>query len=164
MKERLVDGGGAIPSHDQAAEVAESGDGSLHDPTVAVAAQRATVLRGRTDATAAVRRNQFDAPALQSLPQRIAVIGFVGDHSLRLLTGSAARRNPDRGERLLGEFDFRRGGRVQVLSQRNTAPSTTTIHFVPLPRLVLPTLSPPFWPEQNYRPRRIRSTSVAGAR
>ena len=29
------------------------------------------------------------------------------------------------------------------------APSTTTSHFVPLPRLVLPTLSPPFWPVQN---------------
>src|SRR5512143_3027290 len=33
-------------------------------------------------------------------------------------------------------------------------PSTTTIHFVPLPRLVLPTNSPLFSPEQSCRRRR----------
>src|ERR1700739_2185181 len=31
-------------------------------------------------------------------------------------------------------------------------PSTSTIHFVPLPRLVLPTAEPLFSPEQNCRP------------
>jgi hypothetical protein len=37
-------------------------------------------------------------------------------------------------------------------------PSTTTIHFVPLPRLVLPTHAPLFLPERNCRPRRLRSS------
>src|SRR6266581_1844149 len=33
-------------------------------------------------------------------------------------------------------------------------PSTTTIHFVPLPRLVFPTPAPLFWREQNSRPKK----------
>src|SRR5579859_3462782 len=43
-------------------------------------------------------------------------------------------------------------------------PSTTTIHFVPLPRLVFPTPQPLFSPERNCRPETIRSISIAGAR
>lgn len=120
MKECLVDGGGTIPTYHQSAEVAEPSDGALDDPASAVAAQRTTVLRGWSHPIPLVGSNQFDAPMAQPCPQRIAVIGFVANHPLRLLTGPAARRDPDRGERFLGEFDFRRGRRVQVLSQRNT--------------------------------------------
>jgi len=40
---------------------------------------------------------------------------------------------PDRRERRFREPDFRRGCRVKELSQRRPRPSTTTIHFVPLP-------------------------------
>src|SRR5208283_1290234 len=40
----------------------------------------------------------------------------------------------------------------------------TTIHFVPLPRLVFPTPQPLFSPERNCRPETIRSISIAGAR
>src|SRR6516164_397392 len=43
-------------------------------------------------------------------------------------------------------------------------PSTTTIHFVPLPRLVFPTPQPLFSPERNCRPETLRSISLAGAR
>ena len=42
-------------------------------------------------------------------------------------------------------------------------PSTTTIHFVPLPRLVFPTPASLFSREQNSRPETTRSTSTAGA-
>ena len=45
MKERLVNGCGAIPTYDQSSGVAEPSDGSLDYPTMAVPAQRATVLR-----------------------------------------------------------------------------------------------------------------------
>src|SRR3970040_1524270 len=120
MKERLVNGYGTIPAHNQAAEVAEPSDRALDDPTATVAAQGTSVLRGRPDAPASVRSNQFDAPTVKALAQRIAVISLVADHSLRFLAGAAPRRDPDRGERFLREFDFRRGRRVQVLSQRNT--------------------------------------------
>jgi len=39
-------------------------------------------------------------------------------------------------------------------------PSTSTIHFVPLPRLVLPTAEPPFWPERSCRPGTSLPTST----
>ena len=123
MKERLINGCGAFPAHNQATEVAEPSDGALHDPTMAVAAQRTTVLRGWPDATASVRSNQLDAPTAESLPQRIAVIGLVANHPRGLLARSprpGTVRDADRGKRFLREFDFRRGRRVQVLSQRNT--------------------------------------------
>src|SRR6266571_4757733 len=45
-----------------------------------------------------------------------------------------------------------------------TRPATTTIHFVPLPRLVFPTSAPPFWPGRNCRPETTRSISIAGVR
>src|ERR1700739_4117080 len=44
----------------------------------------------------------------------------------------------------------------EALSSRTPSgrppPSTSTIHFVPLPRLVLPTAEPPFSPERSCRP------------
>jgi hypothetical protein len=123
MKERLVNGSGAIPTHDQSAEVAEPGDGTLDDPAAAVAAQGATILRWWPDSIPLVRDNQFDAPTLQPLPQRIAVISLVGNHSLGLLARSprsGSVRDPNRGEGFFRQLDFRRGRRVQVLSQRNT--------------------------------------------
>ncbi len=123
MKERFVNGGGAIPPHDQSAEVAEPGDGALDGPAAPVAPQRATILRWRSDAAGFVGNNQFDAPMTEPLPQRIAVIGFIGNHALRFLprpTGPGAVPDLDRGERRLREFDFRWGRRVQVVSQRKT--------------------------------------------
>jgi hypothetical protein len=120
MKERLVNSCGAIPTYHQSAEVAEPGDGALDDPTMAVPAQSATVLSRGPHPIPLVRCNQFDAPTVQSFAQRIAVIGLVANHPLRLLAGPATRRDPDRGERFLRKSDFRRGRRVQVLSQRNT--------------------------------------------
>jgi len=41
-------------------------------------------------------------------------------------------------------------------------PSTSTIHFVPFPRLVFPTASPPFWQPRSCRPGRSRPTATAG--
>jgi hypothetical protein len=41
-------------------------------------------------------------------------------------------------------------------------PSTTTIHFVPLPRLVFPTSAPLFSPGRNCRPGTTRSSSTVG--
>src|ERR1700681_4019973 len=70
----------------------------------------------------------------------------------------------DRRERRLGEFDFRRNAEQRWSLRGTPRPSTTTIHFVPLPRLVFPTPQPLFSREQNSRPKTIRSTSTAGAR
>jgi len=48
-------------------------------------------------------------------------------------------------------------------SQRKTRPSTTTIHFVPLPRLVFPTPQP-FFAGAKTPSRNDSLTSIAGAR
>src|SRR5271163_4556365 len=53
----------------------------------------------------------------------------------------------------------------EALSSRTPSgrppPSTSTIHFVPLPRLVLPTAEPLFSPERNCRPESSPPTSAA---
>jgi len=124
MKERAIDRERAVVAHDQASEVSQPGVGALHDPSPSVAPQGSTVLCRRANAVFFVRTNQFDPPLPQALPQRIAVIRFVGDHPHRLLPRTArvmTSSYPDRRERRLREPDFRRGGRVKVVSQRKTA-------------------------------------------
>ncbi len=123
MKERPVNLERAVVAHYQAAVVPQPADGSLDDPAAPIPPQRATVLCCRSNAIPFVRADQFDPTLPQTLPQRIAVIGFVGNHAHRLLPRSArmmASAYADRRERGLGEPDFRRGCRVKVVSQRNT--------------------------------------------
>src|SRR5208337_467222 len=63
------------------------------------------------------------ASLLQAHAQRVAVISLVGNQPLRFLPWAAvavAVGDADRGEGDFGEFDFRRRGRSQVLSQRKT--------------------------------------------
>jgi hypothetical protein len=123
MKKRFVNGCGAIPTHDQSAEVAEPSDGALDGPATAVPAQRATVLRRWPDPIPLVRGNQFDPATAETFPKRVTVIRLVGDYPPGFLAWSARPRavpNLDGGERFLRQFDFRRGRRVQVVSQRKT--------------------------------------------
>src|SRR5258708_2836897 len=124
MKERAVDRERTVVADDQAPEVAEPGVGALDDPSPSVAPQRSTVLRRGPHTIPLVRTDQFNSSLPQPLPQRIAVIGFIGDHPQRFLPRTARVMTPpypDRRERRLGEFDFRRGRRVKVVSQRKTA-------------------------------------------
>src|SRR5882724_6252875 len=124
MKERPVDRERAVVSHNQAAEIAEPGVGAFDDPSPLVTSQRATVLRRRFLSVCAMWRNQFDASPCQALAQRIAVVSLVGDDPHRLLPWPTRTMTPtymDRGERGFREPDFRRGRRVKVVSQRNTA-------------------------------------------
>ena len=123
MKERPVDSERAVVADDQAPEVSQPTDGAFHDPTPPVSPQRAAILRRRTNAIPLVWADQFDSPLPQPLSQRIAVVGFVGNHPHGLLTRSARTVTPsyaDRRERRLRKPDFRRGCRVKVVSQRNT--------------------------------------------
>ena len=80
MKERAIDRERAVVAHDQAPEVTEPGVGAFDNPSSPVTPQRSTVLRLRFLSVAAMWHDQFNAPLPQSFAQRIAVIGFVGDH------------------------------------------------------------------------------------
>src|SRR6202162_333413 len=124
MKERAIDRKRAVVSHGQASKVSQPSVGALHDPSPSVAPQGSTVLCRRSNAIDFVRTDQFDPPLPQALPQRIAVIRFVGNDPQRLLPRTARAMTPsysNRRERRFREFDFRRGCRVKVVSQRKTA-------------------------------------------
>src|SRR5271157_340558 len=124
MKERAVDRERAVVAHHQAPEVPEPGVGAFDDPPPLVAPQCSAVLRGRSNAILPVRTDQLDPPTLQAIPQRIAIIGLVGDHAHGLLPrspGTMGSTYADGRERRFREPDFRRGCRVKVVSQRKTA-------------------------------------------
>ncbi len=116
MKEALVNGQRAVIAHHQSSVVAEPSEGALHDPASLITAQGPTVLRWRFAPILPVRGNPFDATGRQLPAQRIAIVTAVGNQAARLLPVPY----PERLERRLDEFDFRRESRVKVVSQRNT--------------------------------------------
>jgi len=123
MKERLVNGKGAIVAHDESAEVAEPSKGAFHGPPTAIAAQRSAILGRGLAPVLAMRDDQLDTPRRQLFPQRIAIIAAVGDEANRLLPRTpSSMPTPylDRRERRFDELDLRGGGRVKVVSQRKT--------------------------------------------
>jgi hypothetical protein len=123
MKEGSVDLERAVIAHDQAPVVPQPADGAFDNRATPIPSQCATVLRRRANAILLVRADQFDPATLQSLSQRIAAVGFVGNHPHRFLQRSAGTMAPsytDRRKSRLREPDFRRGCGVKVVSQRNT--------------------------------------------
>src|SRR5215831_971480 len=123
MKEPTIDRQRTVVAHGQTSVVAQPRKGALNDPASLVSPQGSAVLRGRLASPFTMRNDQLDAAPSELLAQRIAVVAAVGDHPLRLLSrpaGMMPSPHSDRRERRLREFDFRRGCRVKVVSQRNT--------------------------------------------
>lgn len=122
MKERSIGFESIVPSNDKPSVVSEPGEDTLHFPSFAVAAQRASVLQRRFDAALAMGTDDFDAALGQALAKRVAVVSFVHDQPLRL----GARTPPSRPghshgfQRFFGQRDFARGCRVKSVSQRKT--------------------------------------------
>ena len=124
MKECAKDCERAVVAHHQALDVSEPCVGAFDDPAPPVTPQGSAILRRGPHAILLVRTDQFDRALPETLPQRIAVISFVGNHAERLLPRTARAMTStysDRRERRLRELDFRRGCRVKVVSQRKTA-------------------------------------------
>ena len=95
--------------------------GSFNDPSTFVAPQFAAIVISPLLVVAAVGNNQFDAPFLPPLAQRIGIISAVRDHTLRFLPGpSFAPRDADFLERGVRKRNFCRRGTFQPNSQRNT--------------------------------------------
>src|SRR5208282_6752070 len=108
MKERPVDFERAVIAHHETAEISQPSEGALYRPASFVAPQDPPILRRRTAAVRAVRRDQQDAASAQPLPQRVAVIALVGNHPQRLLPRTPRTMPPayaDRRERRLREPD-----------------------------------------------------------
>ena len=73
-----------FPAGDEPPRIVQPSKEPFDLPTAAIAAQGATVLRGRIHATHVVRSDQLDAVAIaQSLIQPFAVIGAVADQPLQ---------------------------------------------------------------------------------
>src|ERR1700689_383659 len=73
-----------FPASDDAAIIMEPSKEALDFPATPVAAQHAAVLRDGFAAVPAARRDQFHAKMFADpLIQRIAVVSFVADQSLR---------------------------------------------------------------------------------
>src|SRR6266571_6717338 len=124
MKERAKNCERAVVAHHQASEVSEPGVGAFDDPAPPVTPQGSAILRRGPHAILLVRTDQFDRALPEALPQRIAVISFVGNYAERLLPRTARAMTStysDHRERRLRELDFRRGCGVKVVSQRNSA-------------------------------------------
>ncbi len=123
MKESFINRDRAIVADHQSAEVAEPGEGAFHFPATPVSTQRSAVLGARLAAIPAVGCYQFDPACRQPLAQRIAVVGAIGNHTLRFLPWPSAAMSPghlDRRERFFREPDLVGRCRVKLLSQRNT--------------------------------------------
>lgn len=102
---------------------AQPREGSLDDPSPAVAPQLAAVLMGRVRMVLLRRDDRFDAALGQPGAQPVAVVAAVQHQPVGLRSRpSRPVRSPylDRGDRLLEELRLARTGRVQVCSQRST--------------------------------------------
>ena len=120
MKESTIDRQGAVPTNDQTAKVVEPGERALDFPAASVSSQFSSILRFPL-AVAPVRADQLDAAPFEALAQRIAVVGFVGNDPQGLFSRpSASARHGDLFNGGLQQRHFRRTGRVQVVSERNT--------------------------------------------
>src|ERR1041385_5434645 len=85
QSEADVDGHILFPAHEQSAMIAEPGDSAFNDPTVAIPAQRSTVLRAVfRPSIAAVWSDHLDAQIEQERVQRIRVVSLVANEALGL--------------------------------------------------------------------------------
>src|SRR6266849_825645 len=162
MKECAVNRERAVIANNQVAEVAEPCEGAFDFPAPSVASQRSSVLGHGFASIPAMRRDQFDPALSQPLSQRVTVVTTIGDQAQRFLPRPPrVRRLTQIVASVVSASRASCGDAEQRCFPKGRPwPSTTTIHFVPLPRLVFPTPAPLFWREQNSRPGRTRSTAV----
>lgn len=122
MKKRIVHHNIMIPTNHQAAIISQPSKRSLHFPATLITSHLATIVIFLFLIVAPVRANQFHTTLCQSLSKRVAVIGLVRDNPLRFFSraSSAFPRHRNLVYRFFEQRDFRRGRRVQVVSQRNT--------------------------------------------
>jgi len=108
-------------TNQEAAELAQPGIGSLHDPAAFVASHLSPVVIALPLVVLAVRREQLDGALLQPFTQRIGVVTGIGDYPFRFLPRPAfAARDADLLKRGFRKRNFCRRGTIQPNSQRKT--------------------------------------------
>jgi len=106
-------------SHENAAEAEEPRIRALNDPAMAIAPELPAVLPAPTPGPE-MWHNQIDAAAMESFPERPAIIAAVGDEprGLHARTPRPATRDGDLGERALEELTLGHRGSFQENSER----------------------------------------------
>ena len=149
-------------TNQQPAELPQPGISSFNDPAALIASQFASILVTPEFVVVAVRHDQFNTTFLEPLTKRIRIIGRSAITRWGLCRGRPLQRGTRTWSSVASASVTSLG---EALSSRTPSgiplPSTSTIHFVPLPRLVLPIAEPPFSPVQNCRRERLRPTSAA---
>lgn len=122
MKERLIHGNVSIIPDGQPTEVLQPSKRPLHRPSPLIATQFAPIVVFPFVVVLPIRTDQLDATSLQSCPKRVAVVASVGDDALRIFSRSTSAfpGHGDGLDRCFQQRHFRRGRRVQVVSERNT--------------------------------------------
>jgi hypothetical protein len=121
MEKGFIDVQMVIVANQEATEVSQPGKGPLYFPALAIASQRSAVVERGFLAIFAMRRDQQNPTLKQAPAQGIAVVAPVGNHPQWPIARTTSRlwhRNPF--QRAFGERDFRRAGRGELASQRNT--------------------------------------------
>ena len=109
-------------TNEESTELTEPCVSSFDDPSPFIAPELASILVSPELAILAIRNDEVDASLPESLPQRVGVVGAVGDHALRLLPRPAFGPGDfDFGERGFRKRNFCRRGTFQPNSQRKTA-------------------------------------------
>jgi len=121
MKEALVKLDETFVADQESSEVTQVGESALHLPSLAVAAQGASVLKDRAS-VGAMGTDQLDAPCGELEAEARAVIGAIHDQALwaGAWTARTRTRHFHCGERFRGEDDFRGRCAKESASQRNT--------------------------------------------
>ena len=102
-------------ARDESPEVVQPSEQALHLPAVLVAAERPTVLRGRSLPVGSVRRNHLDPPFLpQTFVQSIAVVGTIADQPVGGMVEEAVVN------RLVHECDLMRRSTCNPSGDRKT--------------------------------------------
>jgi hypothetical protein len=106
-------------AHEESSELTEPCVGTFDDPSAFIASELPAVLVTPVLTVLAVRNDEVDAALLESLAQRVGVVGAVGDHPFRLRSRPAlGTRDFDFGERGLRKRNFSRRGTFEPNSQR----------------------------------------------
>ncbi len=109
-------------AYKQSAELTEPCVGALDDPAALVASEFPAVFVAPVLAVLAIRNDEVDASSLESISQRIGVVGTVGDYAFRLLPRPAfGPGDVDFGERGFRKRSFSWRGTFEPNSQRKTA-------------------------------------------
>ena len=122
MKERVIHNNITVPADNQSATISQPGKSPLNFIATSITPHLAAIIIFLLFVVASVRANQINIPLPQSLTKSIAIVSLVGNQAFGIFSGSASAftRHSDIVQRFFEQLDFRRGRRVQVVSQRNT--------------------------------------------